>query len=64
VGAALGDANRSGDLTQANAGVLRDAKQDMGVIGDEVPTGPNFASHHAMSSLEIKELNFMNTDTV
>ena len=39
VGGALGDAHRSGDVAQADARVTRDAGEDMGVVGQEVPAG-------------------------
>lgn len=37
VGGALGDANHSGDISQPHAGVLSDARQDAGVVGEEAP---------------------------
>ena len=43
VGASLSDADRSGNIAQADAGILRDAKQDVGVVREEVPTGRCFA---------------------
>jgi hypothetical protein len=37
VGTPLGDADGSGDVAQADPGVLSDAEQDVGVVGQEVP---------------------------
>jgi hypothetical protein len=37
VRSALGDANRGGDVSEANSGIFGDAEQDMSVIGEEVP---------------------------
>jgi hypothetical protein len=47
VGAALGYANRSGDIAQSDAGILSDAEQNVGVVGEEVPTGNRLAGHFA-----------------
>lgn len=46
VGGALGDPNRRGDIAQADARVMSDADEDMGVIREEVP-----ASHGGGRSL-------------
>jgi hypothetical protein len=35
--APLGDADRSGDVAKTNSGIIGDTKQDMSVIGEEVP---------------------------
>lgn len=60
VGAALGYANRSGDIAQSDAGILSDAKQNVGVAGEEVPTGDCLASRLAdlciISGINIHEL--------
>jgi hypothetical protein len=45
VGAALGDANRSRNIAQSDAGILSDAEQNVGVVGEEVPTGNYLAGH-------------------
>ena len=37
VGGALGDPYRCGDVAQADARVIRDAGEDMGVVGQKVP---------------------------
>jgi hypothetical protein len=37
VGAALGDADRVGDVAQAHPGVVCDAEENVGVVGEEVP---------------------------
>jgi AcrR family transcriptional regulator len=37
VGGALGDAERGGDVAQAHAGVVGDAYQDLGMVGEEAP---------------------------
>jgi hypothetical protein len=37
VRSALGDANGSGDVAEANSGIFGYAEQDMSVIGEEVP---------------------------
>jgi hypothetical protein len=38
VGAAFGDADHGGDVPEARAGVLGDAQQRPGVVGEEAPT--------------------------
>jgi hypothetical protein len=38
MGAALGDADHGGDVPQPYAGVVGDAQQGPGVVGDEPPT--------------------------
>ena len=40
VRAAFGDSQAGGDVPQPGAGVLGDAEQDPGVIGQEVPSSP------------------------
>jgi hypothetical protein len=37
VGTALCDADRIRDVSQANPGVVGDAEQNMGVVGEEIP---------------------------
>ena len=37
VGTTLGDSDSCGDVTQADARVVGDAEEDMGVVGEEVP---------------------------
>lgn len=39
VGAALGDADRSSDVTQADPGIPSDTEQDVGMVREEVPSG-------------------------
>lgn len=36
-GAAFGDVDHGGDVTQAHAGVVRDADEDPGMVGEEAP---------------------------
>ncbi len=43
VGASLRDSDRGGDVAQADAGILTDAEQDVGVVREEVPAGRRFA---------------------
>ena len=43
VGASLGNADRGSNIAQADAGILRDAEQDVGVVCEEVPAGRSFA---------------------
>jgi len=38
VGAAFGDADHGGDVPEARAGVVGDAQQRPGVVGEEAPT--------------------------
>jgi hypothetical protein len=38
-GAALGDVERGGDVAQAHPGVVRDADEDPGMVGEEAPLG-------------------------
>ena len=38
-GGALGDAERSGDVAQANPRIMRDADQGAGMVGEEAPLG-------------------------
>src|ERR1700720_4614196 len=42
VGTSLGDADRSGDVAQSDAGIVGNAKQDVGVVREEVPAGGGF----------------------
>jgi hypothetical protein len=49
VGTALGDPDGSGDIAQSDAGVMGDAEEDMGVVGEEVPA----ASHGLRSCLPL-----------
>jgi len=39
MGASLGDPDRLGDVTQANARIVGDAEQDLGVVGEELVLG-------------------------
>jgi hypothetical protein len=39
LGGPRGDPDRGGDVTQSDAGILRDAEQNVGMIGEEVPAG-------------------------
>jgi hypothetical protein len=40
----LGDPDRGCNITQSDTGILRNAEQNVGVIGEEIPTG-NFPRH-------------------
>ena len=42
VSGAFGDANRGGDVAQANARVMGHAREDVGVVCQKVPTGCPF----------------------
>jgi len=46
---ALGDADACGDLAQPEAGVLRQAEQDVTVVGEERPPGRCVRLSHAQS---------------
>ena len=39
VGASLRDPHGLGDITQANAGIVRNAEQDLSVVGEELVLG-------------------------
>ena len=42
MGASLRDPHRLGDIPEANAGVVRDAEQDLSVVGEELVLGHLF----------------------
>jgi hypothetical protein len=42
---AFGDPDRLADLAQAHAGVMRDAEQHLGVVGEKRPAGRSVGTH-------------------
>src|SRR2546429_9480493 len=47
MGGALGDPDRLADLAQADAGILGDAQQDLGVVGEKRPRRRTVPRHNA-----------------
>ena len=45
MGASLRHPHRLGDIAQANAGILRDAEQDLGVVREELVFGHLLLGH-------------------